>query len=227
MLHNNIYESYVSNSKFELQVKIDKNISYILIVLYVRDVTVMLPVLHFLWQNRPLYINCRKVQFRMHPWRYLNALKEWTEFSRRVSADHWTQRKVTVRAPVDDCGRYLNARKEWTKFSRQVSADHWTKRKVLHFLYITTPGWLTAGKCSSECIHEGIFMRRKNGWNSRSEFPPTTGHREKWRSEHRSTTVEGIIMRGKNGRNSRGKFPPSTGHRKKFCIFCILLHLDD
>jgi hypothetical protein len=41
--------------------------SYILIALSVRDVTVMLPVLHFLWQNRPLYINCRRVQFRMHP----------------------------------------------------------------------------------------------------------------------------------------------------------------
>ncbi len=47
-------------------------------------------------------INCQKVQFRMHPWRYLNARKEWTEFSRRVFADHWTQRKVTVRAPIDD-----------------------------------------------------------------------------------------------------------------------------
>jgi hypothetical protein len=127
--------------------------SYILIALSVRDVTIMLSVLHFLWQNRPLYINCRKVQFRMHPWRYLNARKEWTEFSRRVSADHWTQ------------------------------------RKVLHFLYITTPGWLTAGKCSSKCIHEGILMRGKNGRNSRGEFPPTIGHREKWRSEHRSTTV--------------------------------------
>jgi len=41
--------------------------SYILIALSVRDVTVMLPILHFLWQNRPLYINCRKVQSRMHP----------------------------------------------------------------------------------------------------------------------------------------------------------------
>jgi len=50
-------------------------------------VTVMLLVLHFLWQNRPLYIN---------------VWKEWTEFSRRVSADHWTQRKVTVRTLVDD-----------------------------------------------------------------------------------------------------------------------------
>jgi hypothetical protein len=83
--------------------------SYILIALSVCDVTVMLPVLHFLWQNRPLYI--------------------------------------------------------------------------------TAPGWLTAGKCSSECIHEGILMRGKNGRSSRGEFPPITGHREKWRSEHRSTTV--------------------------------------
>jgi len=98
-------------------------------------------------------VNCQKVQFRMHPW------------------------------------KYLNARKEWTEFSRQVSADHWTQRKVLHFLYITTPGWLTAEKCSSECIHEGILMRGKNGRNSRGEFPLTTGHIEKWRSEHRSTTV--------------------------------------
>ncbi len=30
--------------------------SYILIALSVCDVTIMLPVLHFLWQNRPLYI---------------------------------------------------------------------------------------------------------------------------------------------------------------------------
>jgi len=121
--------------------------------------------------------------------RYLNALKEWTEFSRRVFADHWTQRKVTVRASVDDRGRYLNARKEWTKFSRRISANYWTQRKVLHFLYITAPGWLIAGKCSSECIHEGILMRGKNGQNSRGEFLPTTGHTKKWRSEHRSTTV--------------------------------------
>jgi hypothetical protein len=108
--------------------------SYILIALSVRDVTIMLSVLHFLWQNRPLYINCRKVQFRMHPW------------------------------------RYLNARKEWTEFSRQVSADHLTQRKVLHFLYITAPGWLTVGKCSSECIHEGILMRGKNERNLEASF---------------------------------------------------------
>jgi len=47
-------------------------------------------------------INCQRVQFRMHPWRYLNAWKEWTEFSRQVSFDHWTRRKVTVRTLVDD-----------------------------------------------------------------------------------------------------------------------------
>ncbi len=56
----------------------------------------------------------------------IHVRKEWTKFSRRVSVDHWTQRKVTIRAPVNDRGRYLNARKEWTEFSRRVSADHWT-----------------------------------------------------------------------------------------------------
>jgi hypothetical protein len=89
----------------EVVITMSQSISNILIVLSVCDVTVMLPVLHFLWQNRPLYINYWKMQFRMHPWRYLNARKEWMEFSRRVSVDHWTQRKVTVWAPIDDRGR--------------------------------------------------------------------------------------------------------------------------
>ncbi len=71
--------------------------SYILIALSVRDVTVMLPVLHFLWQNRPLYITAGECSLEC-----IHARKEWTKFSRRVSADHCTQRKVTVRAPVDD-----------------------------------------------------------------------------------------------------------------------------
>ncbi len=99
-------------------------ISYILIALSVCHVTVMLSVLHFLWQNRPLYI--------------------------------------------------------------------------------TAPGWLTAGECSSECIREGILTHGKNGRNSRGEFPPTTRHREKWWSEHRSTTVGWRAFdEEKNERNSK------------------------
>jgi hypothetical protein len=60
---------------------------------------------------------------------------------------------------------------------------------VLHFCGRTSLCILTVGKCSLECIHESILMREKNGRNSWGEFSLITGHREKWRSEHRSTIV--------------------------------------
>jgi len=60
---------------------------------------------------------------------------------------------------------------------------------VLHFCGRTGLCILTAGKCSLECIYESILMREKNGRNSWGEFSLITGHREKWRSEHRSTIV--------------------------------------
>jgi hypothetical protein len=83
--------------------------------------------------------------------------------------------------------------------------------------------WLTAGECSSECIHA---RREWTEFSRRVSADHWTQRKVTIRAPIDDRRMESL-MRGKNGRNSRSEFPPTTGHREKFCILCILLHLDD
>ncbi len=51
-----VFETFEKIKKPRWVNGVGMGVSYILIALSVCHVTVMLPVLHFLWQNRPLYI---------------------------------------------------------------------------------------------------------------------------------------------------------------------------